>query len=160
NGALAELKVALRTLPNAARIFQLIGFIQNRQGRWEEARLSLERAAELDPRDVDTLRTVSWSYERFRLMAEAKSWLDRAVAAASPDDIWLTLELLGSKQSLNANTRPLHESLEYIRRTNPTALPQVAALWFGCAMEERDATAATEALSLWRNGELVFDAQI
>src|SRR4029077_10065338 len=35
--ALAELEVARQTLPNDARIFDLTGNIQRRQGRWEES---------------------------------------------------------------------------------------------------------------------------
>ena len=52
DGALAELEIARQRLPNHARIFQLMGFIERRHGRWEEARRNLERAAELDPRDT------------------------------------------------------------------------------------------------------------
>ena len=52
DGALAELEIARQTLPNHARIFQLMGAIQRRQGHWEESRRNLERAAELDPRDI------------------------------------------------------------------------------------------------------------
>ena len=36
-GALAELEVARQTLPNDPRIFRLTGFIQRRQGHWEES---------------------------------------------------------------------------------------------------------------------------
>src|SRR5207302_9980368 len=36
-GALAELDAARRTLPNDPRIFELAGFIQARQGKFEEA---------------------------------------------------------------------------------------------------------------------------
>src|SRR6476646_6769759 len=46
NGALAELEIARRTLPNDARVFNLMGLIQRRQGRWEESTRNLERAAE------------------------------------------------------------------------------------------------------------------
>ena len=55
DGALAELEIARQTLPNDARIFGLTGYIQRRQGHWEESTRNLERAAELDPRDIDTL---------------------------------------------------------------------------------------------------------
>jgi len=52
DGALAELGVARQSLPNDARIFRLAGYIQRRQGRWEESTRNLARAAELDPRDL------------------------------------------------------------------------------------------------------------
>src|SRR5947207_1787853 len=55
DGALAELEVARQTLPNDARIFGWTGLIQRRQGHWEESTRNLERAAELNPRDIETL---------------------------------------------------------------------------------------------------------
>src|SRR5207248_10634229 len=87
DGALAELEVARQTLPNNARIFQMMGFIQRRQGHWEDSRRNLERAAELDPRDILTHGDLSSDYARFRRDAEAKGWLTRALAVAEPDDV-------------------------------------------------------------------------
>jgi tetratricopeptide (TPR) repeat protein len=60
NGALAELELARRTLPNDARIYQLMGFIQRRQkGRYEEATRTLEHAIDLDPRDIRTVNQIA-----------------------------------------------------------------------------------------------------
>ena len=73
DGALAELEIARQTLPNQARIFQLMGFIQRRQGHWQESTRNLERAADLDPRDLDTLEPLSSDYARFRRYAEGKT---------------------------------------------------------------------------------------
>ena len=56
NDALSELEVARETLPNDARVFQLTGEIQRRQGHWQESTRSLERSVELNPRDIETLR--------------------------------------------------------------------------------------------------------
>src|SRR5206468_5685574 len=53
NGALAELDIARKSLPNDSEILELTGYIQRRQGRWEESIQNLERALELDPRNVD-----------------------------------------------------------------------------------------------------------
>ena len=81
DGALAELEVARQTLPNDARIFGLTGAIQRRQGRWEESTRNLERAVELNPRDIETLVLgVAWNYWSCRRYAEAKPWLARALA--------------------------------------------------------------------------------
>ena len=85
-GALAELEIARQTLPNDARIFQLMGYIQRRQGRWEESTQNLERAVELDPRNVETLlQQIARELPVFRRYAEAKSWLAR-VLAIEPND--------------------------------------------------------------------------
>ena len=45
-----------------------------------------------------------------------------------------------------ADTRPLHEMLDSIRATNPAAMPHIADFWLWCAVAERDATAAKNAL--------------
>src|SRR5438067_7659239 len=72
-GALAELEVARQSLPNDPRIFRLTGFIQRRQGHWEESTRNLERALELDPRNVNTLDNIADSYAALRRYAEQKS---------------------------------------------------------------------------------------
>src|SRR5213075_2702053 len=51
DGALAELAIARRTLPNDPRVFELTGYIMRRQGKHEEAIKNLQRALELDPRN-------------------------------------------------------------------------------------------------------------
>src|SRR5205814_3693001 len=55
DGALTELEVARRTLPNDARISELTGYIMRRQGKHEEGLRYVERALELDPRNFYTL---------------------------------------------------------------------------------------------------------
>ena len=161
DGALAELEVAGQTLPNDARIFQLTGFIQRRHGRWDEAIRNLERAAELDPRDIGTLNTLAADYGKFGRYAEAKRLLTRAVAVAEPDDIVESLALPESELEVNANTQPLHQTIDSIRATNPTGVRRVAFLWLICALAERDAAVATQALNaLEDNDEIGFDDQV
>ena len=50
-GALAELEIARRALPNDPRLFELTGYILRRRGQQEEGLRNLERAVELDPRN-------------------------------------------------------------------------------------------------------------
>src|SRR5881398_3362239 len=155
DGALAELEVARQTLPNTARIFQMMGFIQRRQGHWEDSRRNLERAAELDPRDLETLGDLSSDYARFRRYAEAKGWLTRALAVAEPDDVLMKLALPSWGLDVNANTRPLHEAIDSLRATNPAAVRSAtAANWLFCALAERDGAAATQALSALGDKEI------
>jgi tetratricopeptide (TPR) repeat protein len=45
--ARAELALAARALPNSSRVFELTGYIDRRQGRWEEAARNLEKALQL-----------------------------------------------------------------------------------------------------------------
>jgi serine/threonine protein kinase/TolB-like protein/Tfp pilus assembly protein PilF len=158
DGALAELEIARQTLPNHARIFQLMGYIQIRQGRWEESRRNLERAAELDPRDIKTLASIADNYAAFRRNDEAKSWEARALAV-EPNDVSMRLEVSTWELALNANTRPLHQAIESIRATNPNAISS-GMHWLHCALAERDAAAATAALSARGEKEIWFNDQV
>ncbi len=161
DGALAELEVARQTLPNNARIFQMMGFIQRRQGHWEDSRRNLERAAELDPRDLETLEDLSSDYARFRRYAEAKGWLTRALAVAEPDDVLMKLALPSWELDVNANTRPLHEAIDSLRATNPAAVRSATAEnWLFCALAERDGAAATQALSALGDKEIRIVDQV
>jgi serine/threonine-protein kinase len=117
----------------------------------------MERAAELDPRDAQTLDTVSEVHWRFGRTAEAKMWLTRAVAVAEPDDVGMKLALPVWEWEVGGNPRPLHQAIESIRATNPAAVRIIAPLWLECALAERDATAATEALKVLDESEISLD---
>src|SRR6185369_4216053 len=75
-GALAELEIARRALPNDPRLFELTGYILRRRGQREEGLQNLQRAAELDPRNIDTLQQIAQSYQTLRRYAEAIAALD------------------------------------------------------------------------------------
>src|SRR6266498_1783737 len=146
DGALAELEVARQSLPNDARIFELTGYIQRRQGRWEESTRNLERAVELNPRDIETLVLgVSGNYSLLRRYAEAKTWCAR-VLAFEPNDTFTKVCLAYLDLDWKADTLPLHQTIDSIRAKNPAAVPGIAHFWIICALAERDAAAARDAL--------------
>jgi len=145
DGALAELDIARRSLPNDPRIFSVTGYIQRRQGRWEEAIRSLERAIELDPRNLNRLDQAAAGYGMIRRYAEVKSKLDRALTIA-PNDLEVKAERALVAVYWKADTRPLHQVIDEIRTTNPAAMPKIASRWLLCALGERDVAAAKDAL--------------
>ena len=145
DGALAELEIARQTLPNDSRIFELKGYIARRQGNWEEAIRSLERAADLDPRNVDTLQQIALSYEALRRHPEEKLALDRALAI-EPDNAETKVASAFVEVNWHADTRSLHQTIDSIRATNPAAMPGIAGDWLNCALAERDPVAAKNAL--------------
>src|SRR5882724_11179755 len=149
DAALAELEVAAKTLPNDARVFELKGFIERRQGKQEEAVRSLQRALDLDPRNMDTLKQLALSYRLLRRFAEQKSVLERALAIA-PNDVDIKLELATLEFYWKADTRPLHQLVDSIRATNPAATRDIPEYWpeywLFYALAERDAAAARNAV--------------
>ena len=125
DGALAELEIARRSLPNNPRIFAVMGYIQRRQGRWEESMRNFERAIELDPRSLNTLGNIADSYGGARRYAEQKSTLDRMLTIA-PNDLEAKAARAFVEVDWKAETGPSHQVINEIRTTNPAAMPQLA----------------------------------
>jgi len=146
DGALAELELARRSLPNNSQVFAVQGYIQRRQGRWEESTRNLERAIDLDPRNFYMLQQIAISYGLLKRYADEMSVLRRALAI-EPDDVNTTVALAAVQFHSKADTRPLHQTIDSIRATNPRALPNVANDWLSCALAERDVAEATNALN-------------
>jgi TolB-like protein/class 3 adenylate cyclase/Tfp pilus assembly protein PilF len=146
DGALAELGVVSQTLPNDSRVFELKGLIQRRQGRWEESTQNLERAIDLDPRNFFTLQQIAISYGVLRRYDEETSVLDRALTI-QPNDVDTKVALASIEFHSKADSRRLHQTIDSVRATNPAAVPSIADAWLSCALAERDAAAAKNALN-------------
>ena len=145
--ALAELEIARQTLPNHAPIFEIMGYIQRRQGRLQDSTRNLERAAQLDPRNSGTLFELASNYWDLGRDAEAKSSFARAAAIVGPDDLTMKLDIASQPFGEKADTRPWHEAIDLVRAINPDAVTAgIAGGWLYCALAERDPLAATEAL--------------
>jgi Serine/threonine protein kinase len=145
NGALAELEVAGRTLPNDPQVLELKGYIQRRQGKHEEALRSLQRAGDLDPRNVITLQQIAITYDLLRRYADGEAAWSRALVIV-PDDLNTKVELAGVEFSWKANVQPLRRLIDAIRATDSAALRGIADAWLICALAERDAAGAKDAL--------------
>jgi serine/threonine protein kinase/tetratricopeptide (TPR) repeat protein len=141
--ALSELDVARQTLPNEPEVFELKGYIQRRRGRWEESIQDLQRAADLDPRNVHILRQIALSYDFLRRYADEKLVFDR-VLAIEPDDLATKMTRAFVELNWKADTQPLHQLIDQIRVKDPAS---VADDWLICALAERDVVAAGNALA-------------
>jgi serine/threonine-protein kinase len=146
NGALAELEVAQQTLPNDARIFRMIGYIQRRQGRWQESTQNLERAGNLDPGNTETLQQIALSYGVLRRYSEEKSVLDRALAI-EPNDATTKVALAAVQFHSNGDIRSLHQTIDSLGASKASALSSAADEWLSCALAERDVAAAENVLN-------------
>jgi len=144
-GALAELEIARRALPNDPRLFELTGYILRLRGQQEEGLQNLERAVELDPRNFNTLQQISLGYQYLGRYAEAIAGLDRALAIV-PDNVETRANRAEYELFWKADTRPLHQTIDAILAQGPSAIARAASSWFDCALAERDPAAAERAL--------------
>ena len=157
--ALAELEIARQGLPNDPQIFELTGYIRRRQGHPEEGVQNLQRAMELDPRNLFILQQISISYQKLRRYREMAATLDRALAI-KPNDFESQVARGLVEFEWKADTRRLHQAIDAIRNSNPEALPSIADNWLVCALAERDARSAEAALVALGDGYFGNDGQL
>jgi TolB-like protein/class 3 adenylate cyclase/Tfp pilus assembly protein PilF len=146
DGARAELAIAGRTLRNDPRIFELTGYIERRQGRHEEGLQNLQRALELDPRNIFMLQQLARSYENLHRYSEMAAVLDRALAVL-PNDVNTRIARAQVNLDWQADPKPLHNAIDAILAENPAAAENLADAWLTLALSERDFAAARRALA-------------
>ena len=160
-GALAELEIARRGLPNDPRLFELTGYILRRRGQQEEGLRNLERAVELDPRNFYTLQQIALSYSNLRRYAEAIAALDRALAIVA-DNVETRVNRGLYYLCWKADTQPLHQTIDAILAQRPGAIVSAADIWFFCSLAERNPAAAERALielgdnPCWNEGVIIL----
>jgi TolB-like protein/Tfp pilus assembly protein PilF/class 3 adenylate cyclase len=140
-----ELAIAQPMLPNSSQVFQLIGFIDRRQDRGDEAARNMEKALEFDPRNLFIFHQISqtyWIMHRYEQMAAV---LDRALAVA-PKDVPTRTARARLDLEWRADTKPLHSVIESILAEDPAAAPTLANAWVHLALCEHDLAAADRAL--------------
>jgi serine/threonine-protein kinase len=145
DSALAELEVARPNFAKRSADIVSYQFNPKASGRWEESIRTLERTADLDPRNFGVLQAVAGNYATLGRYAEQQRWLGR-VLAFEPNDAVTKVVLAEVDFEWRADTQPLHQMIDSIRVTNPAAVASIANWWLICALAERNAAAANDAL--------------
>ena len=156
DGARAEIAIAQRTLPNDPLPFELLGFIDRRQGRWAESTRTLEHAIELDPRNFYTLQQMSLSYLQLRRFEDMAAVLDRAHAIV-PNDVDTKVARASVDLYWRADTRPLHSMINTVLTENPAIASTLADTWLTLALCEHDSGTAARALAALGNNNMNLD---
>ncbi len=78
--ALSTLTGALKGIPNDARLWERMGFMQRRLKHWPEAIAAFRRATDLDPRDPDLFQHLAVTYDLMHRYADAAQSFDRVLA--------------------------------------------------------------------------------
>jgi len=145
--ALSELAVARRTLPNNAEVFAYTAYIGQRAGHWEEATRNLERALELDPRNLDTVQQMATSYVLQRRYADAVRTYDRALTIAPGDPGNLRILRAHVALQWRADVKPLQAIWATMLAEDPSLGPDLDVGWPDFALCERTAAAADRLLA-------------
>jgi len=142
--ARSELAIARQTLPNNAEVFRHTGFIDRREGHWEEATRNLERALELDPRNFFILQQLALTYQSLRRYADEARTYDRALTIVPADPNTRILRALIALD-WRADIKPFQATLATLVAENPGVAPDVDPPLY--ALCERSAAAATRTLT-------------
>ena len=142
--ARSELAIARQTLPNSADVFRYTGFIDRRQGHWEEATRNLERAVELDPRNFFILQQLALTYQSQRRYADEARTYDRALTIVPADPNTRILRALVALD-WRADLKPFQATLATLVAENLSVAPDVDSPLY--ALCERTAAAATRTLT-------------
>jgi len=129
NRARQELVLAHLTLPNESRIPLLAGYIDRRQGRWEESLAEMTQALDLNPRDFSVLQQIALTYEALGRYNEMAATLDRMLAMA-PKDVQSQVRRALVDLENRADPKPSRRQLTQFWRT--TRMPRLGLLIRGC----------------------------
>jgi TolB-like protein/Tfp pilus assembly protein PilF len=143
DGARAELAVVQQSLPNNPRAFELAGLIDRSEGRWADATRNLERACELDPRNVPCLTTLSSTYYWLHDYDQVARLIDRVIALLpNQKDYRIIRAWLEADQ--RADTGPSRAAIEKILTKEPGSEkdPFVAHWRLSLALYDRELDAA------------------
>jgi TolB-like protein/class 3 adenylate cyclase/Tfp pilus assembly protein PilF len=141
-----ELKMAQQSLPNEPLVFEILGFIDRRQGRWAESTKNLERAIELDPQNAGFLKQLADSYMCLRQYPDAERVLDRAIAVA-PKDSNARAYRASIELEWHADPYLLSSTIKAIIAEDSREGKNVAELWLRGSLCERDFDGASRVLT-------------
>ncbi len=140
----SELAIAGRSLPNDAEVFLYTGLIDRREGHWNEATRNMERALELDPRNLFILQQLALTYQSQSRYTDAARIYDSALRIVPGDPYTRILRAL-VELDWRADIKPFQTTLGTVVAENPSAAPDVDTPLY--ALCERTAAAAARALT-------------
>src|SRR5438552_6448021 len=140
-----ELSLAQKSLLNEPWAFVLAGYIDRRQGRWDESTKNLERAIELDPQNPAVLDQLAGSYRYLRRYADVERVYDRAIAI-TPKDAALRAARAEIELNWHADPRPLISTIEAFVAQDSSEAKHLAWLWLRGSLSKRDSDGARRAL--------------
>jgi TolB-like protein/class 3 adenylate cyclase/Flp pilus assembly protein TadD len=141
-----ELSLAQKSLPNEPWAFVLAGYIDRRQGRWDESTKNLERAVELDPQNPAILQQFALTYDLLRRYADVERAFDRAIAV-TPKDAALRASRAEVELNWHADPRPLISTIEAFVAEDSSEAKHLAYAWLPGALCKRDYDGARRALA-------------
>lgn len=157
--ARSELAIARRLLPNEQLAYATLAWIDRRQGRWQDHLRNVNRALELDPRNVFILHQVAGSYQVLRRYNNLIATFDRALALAPNDAVARVARGLADLDA-NANVQPAQTAVQQVLANNPSDGIKIVDRWFPITLCARDANGAERALASMLQEGITWGANV
>jgi TolB-like protein/Flp pilus assembly protein TadD len=157
--ARSELAIARRLLPNEPLVFATLGWIDRRQGRWQDHLRNVNRALELDPRNVFILHQVAGTYQVLRRYNNLMATFDRALAVTPNDAVARVARGLAELDS-NATVEPGQVAIQAVLAKDPGDGVKIVDRWFNIALCARDANDAKRALGSMLQEGITWGANV
>ena len=141
-----ELSLAQKSLPNEPLAFVLAGYIDRRQGRWDQSTKNLERASEIDPQNPAVLQQMARTYDSLRRYADETRIYDRAIAI-TPKDGSLRAARAEIELNWHADPSPLISTVEALVAEDSSEAKHLAWVWLRGVLWKRDVDGARRALA-------------
>lgn len=156
--ARGELVIARRALPNNPEVFEYTGFMDRREGRWEEATRNLEHALELDPRNLFLLQQLALTYQPQRRYSEEAQIWDRLLTIAPGDPLTRVSQALIPFHS-QADLKPYVTTLTAMIAETPNVAPDVDSPFY--AVCERNPASLERTLKNYPlDGEISYGVNV
>ena len=157
--ARSELAIARRLLPNEPLVFATLGWMDRRQGRWQDHLRNVNRALELDPRNVFILHQVAGTYQVLRRYNNLVATFDRALAVTPNDAVARVARGLAELDS-NATVRPGQVAIQEVLANDAGDAVKIVDRWFNIALCARDANDAKRALASMLQEGITWGANV
>jgi TolB-like protein/Tfp pilus assembly protein PilF len=141
-----ELIVARGRLPNDSETFRIAAEIDRIQNRWDASLVNLQKAIELDPRNVEVVWHLQRSYLRMRRYSELEQLLTKERASHGQEDPWINMVLAEIKLA-QGDLVAAQSLLEQV----PLDFSPTAQIWdtrFTAALYLRDYDAADHVIAV------------
>jgi serine/threonine protein kinase/Flp pilus assembly protein TadD len=150
----AQISIIQRKLPNNPDAFALAAKIDRRRGLWEDSTKDLEKAVNLDPRNIGFISDLVENYQALRRYREAEKLIDKLVAF-EPDKMLFRADKALSPFLERADLASFRSFLE---STPPSAQQEMWIVMnrFYFAALEHDWVAAEKILDECSHEELIF----
>ena len=119
-----ELDIARHTLPNNPEVFEYTGYIDRREGNWEAGTRNLERALELDPRNIFLLQQMALTYLSQHRYRDRERILDRVLSIVPGDPLTRTSRAAVALD-WRADVRPFQRTLAAVIAEDPNVASDV-----------------------------------